>query len=149
MVRAETDALLRRGLGRAALAERERRVIAGLVAMLRERLDERLLAVWLYGSRARNEADPAEIDPDRRSDVDLMVVVEPGRDSSTPIDWEVQPLIEGIADEEGDSPVWYSVLFYDADRLRERRRIESFFLREVDRDKLVLAGSGLEEDRYQ
>ncbi|HSK50722.1 MAG TPA: nucleotidyltransferase domain-containing protein [Solirubrobacterales bacterium] len=148
MAVAETDALLRRGLHSAALAERERRVVAGVVAILRERLDERLLAVWLYGSRARNEADPAEVHPDRRSDVDLMVVVEPGQDSGQ-IGWEMQPLIEGIAEEEGDSPVWYSVLFYDADRLRERRRIESFFLREVDRDKLVLAGSALEGDRYR
>lgn len=146
---AETDVLLQRGLDRAALAQRERRVVARLVGMLDERLDERLLAVWLYGSRARNEADPAETDPDRRSDVDLMVVVEPGQDSSAHIGWEVRPLIEGIADNEGDSPVWYSVLFYDADRLRERRQIESFFLQEVDRDKLVLAGSALDGERYR
>lgn len=144
----QNDVLLQRGLDAAVLAARERRVVTELVAMLRERLGERLLAVWLFGSRARGEADPAEVDPDRRSDVDLMVVVDPREDAAR-LDWELRPRIEDLADGEGDSPVWYSVLFYDADRVRDRRRIESFFLREVDRDKLVLAGGTLEEDRYR
>ena len=45
-----------------------------------QELGEELVAVWLYGSRARNEADPGETDPDRRSDIDLMVILNPGRD---------------------------------------------------------------------
>jgi len=74
-----------------------------LVAGLREELDGDLLAVWLYGSRARDEA-------------------------------------------EGDSPVYYSLRIYDADWLSERRRIRSFFLQEVDRDKRVLFGGTLYGD---
>jgi hypothetical protein len=36
-----------------------------------------------------------------------------------------------------------------AERLRDRRRIRSFFIQEVDRDKIVLAGSALEGDELQ
>ena len=32
----------------------------------------------------------------------------------------------------------------DAEKIRERRRIRSFFLQEVDRDKVVLLGDGLD-----
>ena len=75
--------------------------------------------------------------------LDLMVVVAPGVDASR-LKWDLAPRLEEIADEEGESPVWFSVLIYDRERLRERRRIRSFFLQEVDRDKLVLVGDGVE-----
>jgi predicted nucleotidyltransferase len=126
----------------AALNDRERRVIARIVAGLRDELGNDLLAVWLYGSRARGEADPSEMDPDRRSDIDLMVVVEPSRGARR-VSWDVMPLVEAAADAEGDSPVYYSVRVYDTDFLRERREIRNFFIQEVDRDKLVLAGGDL------
>ena len=125
------------------LSERERRVVERLLARLREELGDDLLAVWLYGSRARGDANIEETDPDRRSDVDLMVIVDPSRGASS-FSWEVIPLVNEAADAEGDSPVWYSVLVYDIERLRDRRRIRSFFIQEVDRDKIVLHGSGLE-----
>lgn len=115
-----------------------------MLGWLRAELGEALLAVWLFGSRARGEADLTETDPDRRSDVDLMVVVDPGVDSLR-LRWDLAPRLEAIADAEGDSPVWYSLHVYGSDRIRERRRIESFFLREVDRDKVVLFGNGLDE----
>jgi predicted nucleotidyltransferase len=130
-------------LASAALSERERRVVERLLARLRAELGDGLLAVWLYGSRARGEADVEETDPDRRSDIDLMVIVDPSRDANE-FSWEVTPLVEEAADAEGDSPVYYSVLVYDAERLRDRREIRSFFFQEVDRDKIVLAGSGLD-----
>jgi len=38
-----------------------------------------------------------------------------------------------------------SVLVYDLERLRDRRQIRSFFIQEVDRDKVVLMGSPLDE----
>ena len=129
-------------LSAAALNERERRVVERLVASLRGELGDDLLAVWLYGSRARGEADPSETDPDRRSDVDLIAIVGPGRDASE-VAWEVRPRLEAIADAEGDSPVYYSLRFYDAEFLRERRAIRDFFFQEVDRDKLILHGGGL------
>jgi predicted nucleotidyltransferase len=133
-------------LAKAALNERERRVLTRLLARLRSELGDDLLAIWLYGSRARGEADPSEADPDRRSDIDLMVILGPGRDAGE-FRWEVAPLVNEAADAEGDSPVYYSVQIYDSERLRNRREIRSFFFQEVDRDKLVLAGSALEDVR--
>ncbi len=131
-------------LDAAALSEVERRVLQRLVAWLRRELGEDLRAVWLYGSRARGEADPGETDPDRRSDIDLIVIVDPSRDAVA-FGREVLQPVEEAAVAEGDSPVWYSVLVWDTARLRDRRQIRSFFAQEVDRDKLVLAGSALEE----
>ncbi len=118
-------------------------MVEGVLRWLRAELGDELLAVWLFGSRARGEADLTETHPDRRSDVDLMVVVGSGSDSLR-LRWDLAPRLEAIADAEGDSPVWYSFHVYDADRVRERRRIDSFFLREVDRDKVVLLGDGLD-----
>jgi predicted nucleotidyltransferase len=128
------------------LTDGERRVVERLLSWLRGEVEQDLLAVWLFGSRARGEADLHETDPDRRSDIDLMVVVGPGVDARR-LKWAIAPRLEAIADEEGESPVWFSILIYDSERLKERRRIRSFFLQEVDRDKLVLLGSGVEEAR--
>lgn len=127
-----------------SLTDRERRVVEHLLAWLQAGIADDLMAVWLFGSRARGDADPGEADPDRRSDVDLMVVVGPGADANG-LKWELGPHLEAMAAAEGDSPVWYSGLFYDSERLKERRRIGSFFVREVDRDKVILFGDGLEE----
>lgn len=128
----------------AQLTAAERRVVARLLTLLEGELGEHLLAVWLFGSRARREADLTQTHHDRRSDVDLMVVVDPAA-GWDPHGSEVIPLINRAAEAEGDDPVWYSVLVYDSARLRERRRIRSFFVQEIDRDKVVLAGSGLED----
>jgi predicted nucleotidyltransferase len=126
----------------------ERRTIQRLLRALRAELGEHLRAVWLYGSRARNEADPGELDPDRRSDVDLMVIVDPSRDVDS-FGWDVVKLVEAAADTEGDSPVFYSVLVWDTERLRDRREIRSFFAQAVDRDKIVLAGGALDNDAME
>jgi predicted nucleotidyltransferase len=127
----------------AALNERERRVVEGISARLDDRLGKGLLAVWLYGSRARHEADAEEADPDLRSDVDLLVIVDNGLDVEGTRRW-AQPMVEETADAEGDSPVFYSLRVFDADWLRRRREIGSFFIQEVDRDKLVLVDGALE-----
>jgi predicted nucleotidyltransferase len=126
----------------ASLSERERRVLERLIAMLRDELGGDLRAVWLYGSRARGEADPEEADPDRRSDIDLMVIAEGGKRRHGA---RVHQLAGGAAAREGDTPAWYSVIVEDPEWLRGRREIESFFVREVDRDKIVLAGGALEK----
>jgi predicted nucleotidyltransferase len=129
-------------LAAAALNETERRVVERLVVRLRDELDEDLLAVWLYGSRARGEADPRETDPDRRSDIDLIAIVASGRDAGE-ASWELRPRWEALVAAEGDSPVYYSLRFYDAEFLRERRAIRDFFFQEVDRDRLILHGDAL------
>ncbi|MGE5282511.1 MAG: hypothetical protein ACM3N0_09380 [Chloroflexota bacterium] len=135
-------------LARAALNETERRAVTRIVALLESELGEDLLAVWLYGSRARGEADPDETHYDRRSDIDMMAIVDPRRDVDS-FKWDFTPkMIDAVA-AEGDSPPYYSMHMYDADWLRNRRQIRSFFFQEVDRDKIVLAGGDLEEDEYK
>lgn len=64
-------------LSEAALNDTESRAVARIVATLEDELGEDLLAVWLYGSRARGEADPSETHYDRRSDIDMMAIVGP------------------------------------------------------------------------
>ena len=135
-------------LSTAALNETERRAVARIVAELEGELEDDLLAVWLYGSRARGEADPDESHYDRRSDIDIIVIVASRRDAAA-TGWELRPRWEALVAAEGDSPVFYSLRFYDAEFLRERRAIRDFFFQEVDRDKIVLAGGDLEGEEYR
>jgi predicted nucleotidyltransferase len=132
----------------AALNPVERRVVERIAIRLHAELGADLLAVWLYGSRARGEADPNEADPDHRSDVDLLAIAASSRDVGE-LKWWAQPMVEAEADAEGDSPVYFSLRVFDAAWLRDRRQIRSFFIQEVDRDKLVLAGGDLEGQEYQ
>jgi predicted nucleotidyltransferase len=122
-------------LTRAELSDAERRTVLRLVDSLREDLGADLRAVWLYGSRARGEGVHAE------SDVDLIVIADGGERRHGA---KVNDLRYEIAEAEGANPVDFSVYVHDLDWLRGRRAIRSFFVQEVDRDKLVLAGSALE-----
>lgn len=131
----------REPLDAAALSYRERRVVERLTGLLQDELADDLRAIWLYGSRARGEATIDETDPDLKSDIDLMVIAEGGRQR---YNGKVTELAYRIAVDAGESPVWYSVSVFDPEWLRGRREIESFFIQNVDRDKLVLAGSTLE-----
>ncbi len=101
------------------------------VAVLRERLDDDLISVWLFGSRARGEATGP------LSDVDVLVVTRAGRVDERAA-WKE---LTRIAEEEGLSPVLLSLLVWDPQWLAHRREIRSFFIQEVDRDKIVLHGS--------
>jgi predicted nucleotidyltransferase len=128
-------------LATVALNDRERLIVERLLGRLREEVGDDLLAVWLYGSRARGEADPTETDPDRRSDVDLLAIAEGGDERYGK---GVNSLRFDIAEAFGDSPFFFSVKVIDPEWLRGRREIESFFIQEVDRDKLILFGDSLE-----
>ncbi len=122
-------------LAPASLSHVERRVVERLVERLREELGSDLHAIWLYGSRARGET------PHPESDIDLMAIADgsPWRNNMTAIE-----LLNPLALAEGVSPVWYSFFVETPEWLRGRREIRSFFIAEVDRDKIVLYGSGLE-----
>jgi predicted nucleotidyltransferase len=122
-------------LAPASLADPERRVVERLVERLPEELGSELHAIWLYGSRARGET------PHPESDIDLMVLADGGPEQ---IAQTAIKLAYEIAPTEGVSPVWYSFSVRTPEWLRGRREIRSFFIAEVDRDKLVLYGSGLE-----
>ncbi len=122
-------------LAPASLTHAEQHFIERLVDALRDELGSDLHAIWLYGSRARGETPHAE------SDIDLMVIAEGGdrRYGMRSIE-----LLNDLARAEGVSPAWYSLFVTDLQWLRRRREIRSFFIAEVDRDKLVLHGSALE-----
>lgn len=121
-------------LNAAQLTDTERRVVARLASRLNDELGKDLRGLWLYGSRARGTAHP-------ESDVDLLVIADGGRDR---YGRTAGDLSEEVAIAEGESPFNYSVHVHDPEWLRGRREIESFFIQEVDRDKIVLAGSALD-----
>jgi predicted nucleotidyltransferase len=121
-------------LAGASLSGSERRALERLVAMLRDSLGSDLRAVWLYGSSARGDERHPE------SDVDLLVIVDGGERRYGA---RVNDLRFDAAEAEGVNPVYFSVYVHDLDWLRDRRKIDSFFIREVDRDKIVLVGSPL------
>jgi predicted nucleotidyltransferase len=118
-------------LADATLTEAERSALEGAVDELKREFGERLRSVWLYGSRARGET------PHPESDIDVLVVLDHR-------DWEedrrVFDAIRRAAEEAGVNSLFLMPLVYDVDRIAQRREIRSFFIQEVDRDKIVLFG---------
>jgi predicted nucleotidyltransferase len=117
------------------LSDGERSTVLRFVALISDALGDDLRGLWLYGSRARGES------PREDSDVDLIVIAEGDRGRQRRL---AMDLSEEAALAENESPFTYSVHVYNSEWLRGRRDIESFFIQEVDRDKVVLAGSALE-----
>lgn len=119
-------------LDEASLTDPERRVVVAFARRLEAELGDDLHGVWLYGSRARGE------EPHPESDVDLLVV-------SSRADWDSQKRMIRWLDEtaaaEDVGPWLFSIQLYAPERLAQRREIRSFFIQEVDRDKIVLAGA--------
>lgn len=118
----------------AQLTESERRTVENFASRLGNELGNDLRALWLYGSRARGRAHP-------ESDIDLLVIADGGRGRYGRIAGD---LSEELAIAEGESPFNFSVHVRDPEWLQRRREIGSFFIQEVDRDKIVLAGSPLD-----
>jgi predicted nucleotidyltransferase len=102
-----------------SLSDDERALLERFAEVLRDQLGDSLHAVWVYGSRARGEV-PAHGD----SDVDVLVLVD---DAS----WA------GKLDLERLTP-WFGVHVHTPEWLAGRRAIKSFFIAEVDRDKVVV-----------
>lgn len=115
----------------ASLSDPERIVLDRAVTGLQREFAECLRSVWLYGSRARGEP------PRPESDVDLLVVLERRQ-------WQDDEVVHRVvwdsAESEGLSPIFFSTQTYDVERIAQRREIKSFFIQEVDRDKIVLFG---------
>jgi predicted nucleotidyltransferase len=99
---------------------------------MQERFGGRLRSVWLYGSRARGER------PGPESDIDLLVIADPGEGDD--VLTALLLVDEVVAELLVPHPI-VSIQVYDPEWLEGRRRIDSFFIREVDRDKVVLHGS--------
>jgi predicted nucleotidyltransferase len=117
-----------------ALSVDERAVLERFVAILEARLGERLQAVWLFGSRARGDIDRSD-----DSDVDVLVIAD---DASWQSKVEIRSALDVAARELALARVaWsFSVHVQTPEWLRQRREIRSFFIAEVDRDKIVLSG---------
>lgn len=120
-------------LAETSLARDERALVERFVEELRARLRRQLHAVWLFGSRARGE------DPSEESDVDLLVLVD---DASWDGRMLVRRMLDDAARELGlDALTWsFSVHVHTPEWLAERREIKSFFIAELDRDKVLLGG---------
>jgi predicted nucleotidyltransferase len=119
-------------LAEASLSAEERGLLEAFVETLRTRLQGELHAAWLFGSRARGEK------PSRDSDVDVLVLVE---DASWDGRMRVRKMLDDVANELGmEALTWsFSVHVHTPEWLKQRREIHSFFLAEVDRDKIVLS----------
>jgi predicted nucleotidyltransferase len=116
-----------RTLAEASLTEEERRVLDRWLELMRSKLE--IESVWLYGSRARGER------PRDGSDIDLLVVTrgDRWRDRRT-----IRRLLDDAVTAEGAHTAFISAQVWDREWLAHRREIDSFFLREVERDKVVL-----------
>jgi len=121
-------------LAETSLTPGERLVLERFAARLAERFGEALRAVWLFGSSARGEPrDPIE------SDVDVLVILH---DASLERRNQAFEQLHAGAREIGhpDAAWSFSVHINSTEWLAQRREIESFFIAEVDRDKIVVAG---------
>src|SRR5919202_1462970 len=116
-------------LADAALDERERALLDRLVAALQEEYGEDLDAVWLYGSRARGER------PHDESDIDVLVITRNARSDEPLI-----PVLWRVLADVGNPHIFVDPRQRSRAWVDDRRAIDSFFLRDVDREKIVLYG---------
>lgn len=98
--------------------------------LLREELD--VESVWLYGSRARGEGSLSE------SDVDLLVITRGDAKRDREHVWR---LVFQAANELSTNPALFVPHTWDRAWLENRRAIRSFFIQDVDREKIVLLGA--------
>lgn len=118
-----------------SLSADERALLDRFAGLLRRRLGPSLYSVWLFGSRARGEL-PSHED----SDVDVLVLVD---DDSWEANARIYRMLQEAARDlelERITP-WFVVHVQTPDWLAGRREIKSFFIAEVDRDKVVVEGS--------
>lgn len=97
--------------------------------LVRDELD--VESVWLYGSRARGEGSLNE------SDVDLLVITRGDAQRDRERVWR---LVFQAADELSANPGLFVPHTWDRAWLENRRTIRSFFIQDVDREKIVLLG---------
>lgn len=118
-------------LVRASLNDAERRTLERLVPLLELEFGDALRAVWLYGSRARGEP------PHEDSDIDLLIVAD---DAAADGVGRAYRRIDEAAEGEGLAFSLFSPHVYTPEHITQRREIRSFFIQEVDSDKIVLYG---------
>lgn len=120
-------------LAATSLSADERALLERFAALLRDQLGPELHSVWLFGSRGGGEAASHE-----DSDVDVLVLVD---DDSWDGKRRVHKVFDAAARELALETLWFSVHIHTPEWLDGRRAIKSFFITEVDRDKVVIEGS--------
>lgn len=120
-------------LAQASLSNDERALLTRFSSALYAEEGLEPKAVWLFGSRARGE-QPAE-----DSDVDVLVLLE---DSSWASKMRVHDALQAAARELDLQALTFSFSIHvnTPAWLEQRRDVRSFFIAEVDRDKIVLQG---------
>jgi len=107
------------------LQPHERMAVDDCVARLYRALGDELVSLWLFGSKARGDADPD-------SDIDLLVV-------TNALDWDLRDTIQGIG---AKCSLEYDVLFnthiLDRARWDEEEHYRSTLWREIQRDGVSL-----------
>lgn len=117
-------------LAQASLSSDERTLLERFASSLRSDARNAPRAVWLFGSRARGET------PSEYSDIDVLVLVD--NDS-----WEAKSRIHHLLQDAARDlgleavAVSFSVHIHTPEWLAQRREIQSFFIAEVDRDKIL------------
>jgi predicted nucleotidyltransferase len=117
-------------LAQTSLSAQERILLERFAQELRSREQNRAEGVWLFGSRARGEKGG------EYSDVDVLVLVQ---DDSWEAKSQIHDTLQNVARELGLQPLtwWFSVHIHTPAWLAQRREIRSFFIAEVDRDKVA------------
>jgi predicted nucleotidyltransferase len=120
-------------LSQARLSVGERALLERFAAELRSQQNDESQAVWLFGSRARGENARED------SDVDVLVLTD---DASWENKMRIHATFQTAARALGqDALTWsFSIHVNTPDWLEQRRRVHSFFIAEVDRDKILLSG---------
>lgn len=113
-------------VGSACLDKKEHDLVERLIVRLRDDLGTSLKKVLLYGSKARGEGRPD-------SDIDLMVVVE---GEGAPKQFSANRAAVDLALELDLSIP--SVKVFGESFIEQRRKIDSFFIQEVNRDGIQL-----------
>jgi predicted nucleotidyltransferase len=111
----------------------EQALVEMFAEQLCKRLGDHVHGVWLFGSRARGEK------PSEESDVDVLVLVD---DASWDGRMDVRKILDDAAHQlDLDALPWsFSVHVHTPTWLTERREIKSFFVAELDRDKVLIHG---------
>jgi predicted nucleotidyltransferase len=119
-------------LSETSLSIEERTLLERFASELRSRpQDGHRKVVWLFGSRARTE------EPREDSDVDVLVLTD---DASWDNKLRIHDALQTAARALGlQALTWsFSIHINTPTWLEDRRRIHSFFIAEVDRDKISL-----------
>lgn len=103
------------------LSEKETQAIHALASAISNELKDRLIGIWLFGSKARGDASPD-------SDLDILVVVD---HLAPPVRWRIREIA-------ADCSLEYDILInshiQDMEKWEKEAKQKTTFRRELNRD---------------